>query len=30
MKGSKKEQISLNKAAKIVKGWEKKAEVYDC
>ena len=30
MKGSKKEQISLNKAAKIVKGWEKKAEVFDC
>ena len=30
LKGSKKEQISLNKAAKIVRGWEKKAEVFDC
>mmetsp|Transcript_4466 Transcript_4466/g.6514 ORF Transcript_4466/g.6514 Transcript_4466/m.6514 type:complete len:113 (+) Transcript_4466:414-752(+) len=30
LKGSKKEQISLNKAAKIVRGWERKAEVFDC
>jgi hypothetical protein len=30
LKGSKKEQISLNKAAKIVKEWEKKAQVFDC
>jgi len=30
LKGSKREQISLNKAAKIVRGWEKKAEVFDC
>ena len=30
LKSSKKEQISLSKAAKIVREWEKKAEVFDC
>ena len=30
LKATKKEQISLNKAARIVKDWEKKAEVFDC
>ena len=30
LSSSKKEQISLVRAASIVKGWERKREIFDC